>query len=1151
MIFRRRLRKEDVTKALEWAAAEYKYLEELKRDLAAVDEEERVQREVEVYGPQAEEDAARDDEIMRVKKAVKILRYIGKAERRVYKYEQKVGHGLEELYKTLSKNTNFDFTAKQKVLKKVRSVMKNLAIDSDSLLELTSLYGGSIEDSLHSERFLYELAHRRNPDPNFDPEKTHKQFTSALTMVLKYIDNADAWVKALEASLREAEKFVTDLSDNKAIPLSAEGMKLLREYGFPIDKYPEEAQILARYPTRLEYIATCATSSSRSGAPSTDGIKDIFLYSLPRVSHLITPPLWKQISSLHFPDGLSYMAIVDFYASGLPTLEQFMEEGVDPTQFLTEVQKILYDINKHTFPQFFLQVVVDLHITKDQWPDIVKMTDAAGGEMFLIARSLEEIPLEDLRRDWDDIVRLVIAGGPHASLIFTKVLPQFTDLLGNQVSWRDLVDGMCTTLEKKDLLKLGVQSALLEHYLPDIIPFIARGDVTFSQSLANFEKMMRKSRDKGRSFMKYGLPEILKLVEDQVVTWDQVVASAKLVRRARSIENMFSLFRFMVPLIRGGHLSFEDVLSGLQHLATKSNHFHKFLPKLIPYISRANWIPFALFMKEVNTSHTEFRRLMFILDGADERVYSFLMYLSQFKPKKAADILERYHVISILDPEFEQELALFSKLAVPLTGRARSASISLIMRPWGTLGVAKSTLTKYLNEAVSQRASILGKLSFTEWIVQAGIIDDISSLSFVQMVYIFFKVFAQPQKMEKKIKKIRKTLVKIEKSQRVCLGYAIKTSPKATADRLFKNSSWNSVDQVQSISDQAYFNALARIGTYFFDPIYEFFVESTQLGIKSTMEKWFRVPEIRNPEEKFEDPDFKNAVSLWKRFPDDSTRHPLKKKMKKHTYLLLQAYLMEKTYPFEKDITKSYPYSHKKNKAWARRNLKNEVWLTKFTRTYKITKEDLLKTNVQERMEHHFNDAIQILARLGEVVTERSVENIERLYSKHRDNKEQKNLIEDLKTQLNALKSLEGQTKVTSRVGEKITLEPEFNPLKVLQMGNVVSGSCLSTYGINYWSTIVNAVEINKRVIWAKDHHGRIIGRMLIAIDRKKKIVSFPIYYATNLNLKRLFTLYLQDLADKCKFGLNGKAKQVTNIILDDWYYDSEEDIKADWYFED
>lgn len=53
----------------------------------------------------------------------------------------------------------------------------------------------------------------------------------------------------------------------------------------------------------------------------------------------------------------------------------------------------------------------------------------------------------------------------------------------------------------------------------------------------------------------------------------------------------------------------------------------------------------------------------------------------------------------------------------------------------------------------------------------------------------------------------------------------------------------------------------------------------------------------------------------------------------------------------------------------------------------------------------------------------------------------------------------------------------ETDPMRVLMMGNWVDGSCLSFYSSvgNFWSTAINALDINKAVYYIEDQNGNIV----------------------------------------------------------------------------
>jgi hypothetical protein len=82
--------------------------------------------------------------------------------------------------------------------------------------------------------------------------------------------------------------------------------------------------------------------------------------------------------------------------------------------------------------------------------------------------------------------------------------------------------------------------------------------------------------------------------------------------------------------------------------------------------------------------------------------------------------------------------------------------------------------------------------------------------------------------------------------------------------------------------------------------------------------------------------------------------------------------------------------------------------------------------------------------------------------------------------------------------GQPWTIHLERDPLRVLQMGNLF-GTCLSVDGGNAFSTIANAVECNKQVLYLNDSHGVIIGRKLIGLTVDGHLFGFHSYGASCL----------------------------------------------------
>ena len=117
----------------------------------------------------------------------------------------------------------------------------------------------------------------------------------------------------------------------------------------------------------------------------------------------------------------------------------------------------------------------------------------------------------------------------------------------------------------------------------------------------------------------------------------------------------------------------------------------------------------------------------------------------------------------------------------------------------------------------------------------------------------------------------------------------------------------------------------------------------------------------------------------------------------------------------------------------------------------------------------------------------------------------------------------------------------EQDPLHVLQMGNHF-GTCLSFGGINAFSAIANACELNKRVIYARDHAGSIVGRKLIGISAEGALVGFHTYGSLtgekgNAALRACFETYADSFAKRCGLSL-AQEGVVPTLFAERWYDD-------------
>jgi hypothetical protein len=113
-------------------------------------------------------------------------------------------------------------------------------------------------------------------------------------------------------------------------------------------------------------------------------------------------------------------------------------------------------------------------------------------------------------------------------------------------------------------------------------------------------------------------------------------------------------------------------------------------------------------------------------------------------------------------------------------------------------------------------------------------------------------------------------------------------------------------------------------------------------------------------------------------------------------------------------------------------------------------------------------------------------------------------------------------------------------PLEILRMGNYF-GTCLSIGQINAFSTVANALELNKRVVYARNEAGRVVGRQLLALNANWELVGFEVYSdvadASRKAFEKTFVRYAADFAALCGLAL-GSDGEVPLLFVEEWYDD-------------
>jgi len=124
--------------------------------------------------------------------------------------------------------------------------------------------------------------------------------------------------------------------------------------------------------------------------------------------------------------------------------------------------------------------------------------------------------------------------------------------------------------------------------------------------------------------------------------------------------------------------------------------------------------------------------------------------------------------------------------------------------------------------------------------------------------------------------------------------------------------------------------------------------------------------------------------------------------------------------------------------------------------------------------------------------------------------------------------------------GERHVLVVEDDPLEVLRMG-IPFDTCLDLDdGFNADSTVLNAVDINKRVLYLRNARGSVVARKLIAISSSFTLIGYRLYSAGDGDARPAVAAAVLELcralADDC--GLALAATGVPDQIHPGFWYD-------------
>lgn len=123
--------------------------------------------------------------------------------------------------------------------------------------------------------------------------------------------------------------------------------------------------------------------------------------------------------------------------------------------------------------------------------------------------------------------------------------------------------------------------------------------------------------------------------------------------------------------------------------------------------------------------------------------------------------------------------------------------------------------------------------------------------------------------------------------------------------------------------------------------------------------------------------------------------------------------------------------------------------------------------------------------------------------------------------------------------GQRHTITLEHDPLEVLRMG-MPFDTCLSlSDGFNADSTILNAVDPNKRVLYVRDARGQVVARKLLAVSTDFTLLGYRLYLAADLpGIGAAVRSFCDELAADCTLALTDTGAPA-QIHPGFWYDDT------------
>ena len=104
-------------------------------------------------------------------------------------------------------------------------------------------------------------------------------------------------------------------------------------------------------------------------------------------------------------------------------------------------------------------------------------------------------------------------------------------------------------------------------------------------------------------------------------------------------------------------------------------------------------------------------------------------------------------------------------------------------------------------------------------------------------------------------------------------------------------------------------------------------------------------------------------------------------------------------------------------------------------------------------------------------------------------------------------------------------------------MGEYGFASCLSLRGINAWSAVSNAIDVDKTIVWAKEADGNVLGRRLLALTPGGILMYRTYTNRYGVTLGDMLNQFVAEYAAHCGTQIIHDGRPAA-LLSDRWYDD-------------